>query len=143
MLKNLAAAACFTALLASTSPAKADAFSDCMKKAYMSDQEMTICNEDEVSRKLDTIDAIYKQILSKPYYKNWGYDNIPPLKNFEMMLSNWQNYSNTYCNLYGYSFTPGLGTIYRLQIAQCKLDLTSRLLEDIKAISKIYKDNNE
>ena len=120
------------------SSAQADLYQECLDKNYMSDKEMARCNDDEATRIMGEIRKKVNSMAATNYFNNWD----PAKKNFKVLLSNWDNLRNEYCDLYGYTYTQGLGTISILQTSKCNLDMNKRFLDDLENIVNIYRENS-
>ena len=117
--------------------ARADLYQECLDKNYMSDRDMASCNNDEATRIMGEIRKKMNSIASTGYFNNWS----PSKKGFQEILQNWENLRDQYCDLYGYAYTQGMGTISVLNTSQCKVDMNQRFLTDLDNIINVYKEN--
>lgn len=142
MFKKFVFATVISSVMAiSIASAAPDPYKACLDENYMDDRAMNTCNEEEYSRKIDLINNIANGLLSNQYYADWGYDNLSAVKRFSDMMKQWDAYSDEYCDLYSFSISQGGGTIYPLQISQCKVDMANKLLSDVNELVKIYKQS--
>lgn len=142
MLKKFVITTVLSSVIAiSIANAAPDPYKACLDANYMDDRAMNTCNEEEYSRKIELINNTANRLLVSSYYNDWGYDNLTPLQRFSDMIKQWNAYSDEYCNLYAFSISQGSGTIYPLQMSQCKVDLANKLLSDVNDLVKIYKQN--
>ena len=61
---------------------------------------------------------------------------------FKNFLDQWVIFRSYYCTLLAYTQSQGKGTISSLTNAQCSLDMTKRLLQDVDAVMASYTENN-
>lgn len=125
------------AVLFGGAEAKADVYKDCLDKNYMSDQAMATCTLQEAERVMRTIKQKYNALAANPYFKQWNANN----SEFGNLINNWTQYRDRYCDLYGYTYTQGLGTISALQSAGCVLNMNKQFLQDVEEITKIYQES--
>lgn len=125
----------FAALLATQ--AKADLYQECLDKNYMNDKEMAKCNDDEATRIMGEIRKKMNSIAATSYFNNWD----PSKKEFKDLLNNWETLRNQYCDLFGYTFTQGTGSISDLQTSKCNVDMNKRFLDDLESIVNVYREN--
>lgn len=125
------------AVLFGGTEAKADVYKDCLDKNYMSDQAMSTCTLQEAERVMRMIKQKYNALAANPYFKQWNANN----SEFGNLINNWTQYRNQYCDLYGYTYTQGQGTISALQSASCVLNMNKQFLQDIEEINKIYQES--
>lgn len=116
--------------------AKADLYKECLDKNYMDDKEMAKCNDDEATRIMGEIRKKINSIAATSYFNNWD----PSKKEFKSLLTNWETLRNQYCDLYGYTFTQGMGTISALQTSKCNVDMNKRFLDDLDHVVNIYQE---
>ena len=62
-------------------------------------------------------------------------------KEFKDLLNNWETLRNQYCDLFGYTFTQGTGSISDLQTSKCNVDMNKRFLDDLESIVNVYREN--
>ncbi len=136
MFKRILAVTLCTCCLSIASASAADEYKKCMDENYMSDYGMTTCNNEEYDRKYATAKGIVNQLATSPYYQNWTSGNVGPEKQAQILLSQWEQYVDYFCNFYGYVFTQGEGTIYQLQMSQCRVNEVNYLLDRLNFIKK-------
>lgn len=141
MFKKILAVAFCVSCLGTTSASAADEYKKCLDENYMSDYGMTTCNNQEYDRKFQVAKKIIKQLAGSPYYQGWVSGNIGPEKQADDLISQWERYINYFCNFYGYVFTQGEGTIYQLQMAQCRVNEVNYLIDRLNFIKKVYDQN--
>lgn len=124
--------------VAFTLNAKADLYQECLDKNYMSDKEMSGCNEAEADRIMAQIRKRMNSIAATNYFNNWNQNR----KEFSALLNNWTVFRDKYCSLYGYTYTQGMGTISALQTSKCQIDMNKRFLNDIENVVKVYQENS-
>lgn len=117
--------------------AQADLYQECLDKNYMSDKEMAKCSDDEATRIMGEIRKKINSIAATSYFNNWA----PSRKQYNELLDNWDKFRSQYCDLLGYTYTQGMGTISILQTATCNVDMNNRLLQDIENVITVYKEN--
>lgn len=117
--------------------ARADVYKDCLDKNYMSDKAMATCTLQEADRVMKTIKQKYNALAANSYFKQWNAGN----REFANLVTNWTQYRDRYCDLYGYTFTQGMGTISDLQSANCILNMNKSFLQDVEELNKIYQES--
>lgn len=118
--------------------AKADLYQECLDKNYMSDTEMAGCNKAEADRIMAQIRKRVNTIAATSYFNSWNQSR----KDFSNLLADWSKFRDNYCDLYGYTYTQGMGTISKLQTTKCMIDMNKRFLDDVEMIVKIYQQNS-
>lgn len=141
MFKRILATALCVSCLGAASASAADEYKKCLDANYMDDRAMTQCNEDEYNRKFQMAKTLIKQLAGTPYYQNWTTSDEGPEKRADNFISQWQEYVHYFCNFYGYVFTQGEGSVYSLQMAQCKVNEVNYLVKQLNSVNKVYNQN--
>ncbi len=137
MLKKLGILA--AAAVVFSSPAFADAYTDCMKSASVkgSDFEIALCMKAEADRVLKQVQAEYTQLAADKDFEKWNNGNGMFKGNLRDMYAAWLNYRDKYCSLYAYAAERYAGSEdYNRE--KCRMDLTKEQLAYITAISKVH-----
>lgn len=137
--KVLFSCVCSAALWANL--AFADTYQSCLDNAQ-DDYALINCTNQEAARILRTVNSKLATMASNPYFAGWDNPNLPAAKNFQNFLDQWVIFRTRYCTLLAYTQSQGKGTIAALNDAQCSLDMTKRLKQDIDAVMSSYTENN-
>lgn len=132
----------FCALALSANAVAADSYQSCLDKAQ-DDYALIDCTNQEAARILRTVNSKLAAMAANPYFSGWDNPNLPTAKNFQNFLDQWVIFRTRYCTLLAYTQSQGKGTIAALNDAQCSLDMTKRLKQDIDAVVSSYTENNQ
>ncbi len=119
----------------------ADTYQSCLDAAQ-DDYALINCTNNEAARVLRSVNSKLATLASNPYFSGWENPSLPTAQNMKNFLDQWVIFRSYYCTLLAYTQSQGKGTISSLTNAQCSLDMTKRLLQDVDAVMASYTENN-
>lgn len=116
-------------------------YDSCIAASNGSDIKMIDCTNQETERYVKAIESKYETLASNEYFKAWNQGSGMFSGNFKTLFTQWSQYREKYCSLYGYSISTG-GTLRDLSMAECQLELAKRQNKDLEVILNNYKRND-
>ena len=118
-------------------------YNNCVDLADGSIMKLTECTVQETRRIYKLVQEKYKELAAISYFSRWNAGSGSVNSNMQKLLTDWVNYRDLYCSLYGYAYSQGEGTITPLNEAECSLELTKRHNKDMDAVITLYKENSD